>query len=201
MQTLEDPPLLHTCFVWWAVHQLVPISPPRQTWGQGRERRKISNERGTQFTGCPKLGERILHGPQNLWFPFLTVGLLTQRAISGTAGQMGSSETGSQDYPSFFRKSECSALFLPFSGKWVEVSPELSSYYWVEWGHMEEKKGCEYLAEQVCPGHEGCIRSFKVSGLDKTYTLGCLAIFIISPLYPLRFKEAWAARCSDVFRG
>lgn len=66
---------------------------------------------------APKLGGSSLWAPK----PVISVshsGPPIQRAISGTTGQMGSSETGSQDYPSFLFESQ-SALpyFFLFSGK------------------------------------------------------------------------------------
>lgn len=113
---LEEPPLLHTCyFCVVGSAPVVPISPPDRPGDRGGSAEKSAMKGDySVLQDAPKLGGSSLWAPK----PVISVshsGPPIQRAISGTTGQVGSSETGSQDYPSFlFRKSECSALFLHF---------------------------------------------------------------------------------------
>lgn len=97
---------------------VVPISPPDRLGDRGGSAEKSAMKGDySVLQDAPKLGGSSLWGPK----PVISVphsGPPIQRAISGTTGQVGSSETGSQDYPSFlFRSQSALPYFFLFSGK------------------------------------------------------------------------------------
>lgn len=82
-----------------------------------------------------------------------------QRAISGTTGQVGSSETGSQDYPSFLFRSPSA---LPISSSLAgssERQPRAEVATAGLNGALGREKGSwEYLAGRFAQEMKGCIR-------------------------------------------